>query len=169
MEIFEIHITGTKAINEEFDKLGIKNIVVDLLTPTQSLLRTEYMSSFIYKEENFESCKEMVNDLLSKLKSEIIRVKIECPFYEHYVKQSLYMESHFEPFNNELPISVNARSGKHMATDRTYNQDEYPSFLKRYEGMAELELCLLDTFVDEDKDWFDLYSENKEELLAESK
>ena len=46
METFEIHITGTSDINEQLDKLAIKNIVIDLLTPNKEVLRTEYMSSF---------------------------------------------------------------------------------------------------------------------------
>jgi len=38
METFEIHITGDETINSELDSMGIKNIIVELLTPSQDLL-----------------------------------------------------------------------------------------------------------------------------------
>jgi len=158
MEIFEIHITGEKGINKEFDKLGIKNIEVELLTPESDVLRTEYMSSFVSKHEHYEECKRMVDNLLMKLKSRVIRVKIESPYYPQYEDMSLYMESHFKPKSNLFPISRNAKSGKLMATTRTYNKNDYGMFLEMFgEDGEEVELCLFDTFVDEDKDWFVLY------------
>ena len=52
-QIFEIHITGEKAILAELDILGIKNITVELLTPNQELFRTEYMSSYLHNADNF--------------------------------------------------------------------------------------------------------------------
>jgi hypothetical protein len=55
MEIFEIHITGSHGINQELDSLGIKNIIVDLLTPEHKLIRTEYMSSFVVIKTNNET------------------------------------------------------------------------------------------------------------------
>jgi hypothetical protein len=158
MEIFEIHITGEKGINKEFDKLGIKNIEVELLTPESKVLRTEYMSSFISKHEHYEECKRMVDNLLMKLRSRVIRVKIESPYYPQYEDMSLYMESHFKPKSNLFPISRNAKSGKLMATSRTYDKYEYDNFMEVFgSNDEEVELCLFDTFVDEDKDWFELY------------
>jgi hypothetical protein len=159
METFEIHITGEEGINAELDALGIKNIVVDLLKPNGEVLRTEYMSSFISKHNSLIECKEMVADLLLKLKTKLIRIKIESPYYEKYVEKSLYMECHFEPTNTySLPVSRNAKSKKLMATDRTYHHDRYDLFINFYKSTgADIELCLHDTFVNEDKDWFDLY------------
>ena len=156
METFEVHITGSKGINEELDKLGIKNIVIDLLKPNKDVLRTEYMSSFITKHANLIGCQFHVNSILDKLTSNIIRVKIESPYYEHYKKGSLYLESHFPPFNEEYPISRNAKSNKLLATDRTYNKIEYRDFAEKWKHV-ELEMCLVDTFVNEDMDWFKLY------------
>ena len=158
MEIFEIHITGSKDINEQLDRLGIKNIIIDLLKPNKEVLRTEYMSSFISNHNNFDECKEYVDNLLTKLSCEIIRVKIESPFYRHYIDKSLYMECHFEPKNdNHFPVSRNTKSGKLMATNRCYEKEKYGLFRIVNYLNGELELCLYDTFVEEDKDWFDLY------------
>ena len=50
LKTFEIHITGKKSIINEFNNLKIKNIIVELLKPDNSLLRIEYMSSFIKKK-----------------------------------------------------------------------------------------------------------------------
>lgn len=156
MEVFEIHITGSHGINNELDSLGIKNIIVELLTPELKLMRTEYMSSFVIKKGSLLECKAFVDDLVNKLKSQIIRVKIESPFYEHYIDNALYLESHFKPFNDAFPISRNARSKKLMATARTYEKTHYEAFKKEWEN-EDVEMCLVDTFVNEDKDWFDLY------------
>jgi len=156
MKIFEIHITGESDINKELTTLGIKNIIIDLLGPDKLVLRTEYMSSFTKKFENIYECKEYVNSLCHLLKSKIIRVKIESPFYEEYIDKSLYMESHFNPFNLNYPISRNQRSQKLIATDRTNNKLSYNDFRKKWEN-EDVELCLYDSFIEEDRDWFDLY------------
>ncbi len=157
MKIFEIHITGQPSIIKELDSLGIKSIIVELLWPDHSLLRTEYMSSFVEKFHTYEDCKVYVDALVLRLKSPIIRVKIESPYYEDYAQQSLYMESHFTPFNNVYPISRNKKSGKLMATDRTYIKSDYAWFLKKWKN-EDVELCLFDSFVQEDRDWFNLYN-----------
>lgn len=157
METFEIHITGSSDINEQLDRLGIKNIIIDLLKPNKTILRTEYMSSFISKHKNLTDCQRYVNSVLLNLSCEIIRIKIESPYYEHYKKRSLYLESHFKPFNELYPISKNAKSNKELATDRTYKKKEYNAFIEKWKT-EEIEMCLVDTFVEEDKDWFDLYS-----------
>jgi len=156
METFEIHITGSKGINEQLDRLGIKNIIIDLLKPNYRVLRTEFMSSFVSKHTNLDECKKYVDSILANLSCEIIRVKIETPYYEHYKDQCLYLESHFRPFNLEYPISRNIKSFKDLETDRTYNKSQYEAFRKKWKR-ADVEMCLYDTFVAEDKDWFDLY------------
>ncbi len=164
METFEIHITGSYGINAELDKLGIKNIIIDLLKPNKEVLRTEYMSSYIIKAENFAKCWLEVLDVLCKLKSRLIRIKIESPYYSYYLDQSLYLESHFKPFNTFYPISRNVRSNKELATDRTYNHAEYQAFIEKWKG-EDIEMCLLDTWVDEDADWFKIYFQKNLELL----
>jgi len=155
METFEIHITGDETINSELDSMGIKNIIVELLTPSQDLYRTEYMSSFICKCESYQKCKDYVDHIISKLKSPIIRVKIESPYYEHY--KCLYLESHFKPFDNKFPMSRNKKSGKLMGTDRSYTPENYPQFIEKWKD-EDVEMCLFDSFVEEDFDWFELYN-----------
>lgn len=156
METFEIHITGSQSINAELDRLGIKNIIIDLLTPNKEVLRTEYMSSFISKHNDLAECQRHVISILDQLTSEIIRVKIESPYYEHYKDKSLYVESHFKPFNELYPISRNAKSNKELGTDRTYDKNEYEAFIEKWKD-EDVEMCLVDTFIEEDKDWFELY------------
>lgn len=159
MKTFEIHITGENSkINDEFDKLGIKNIVIELLKPNGKLHRTEYMSSFIYKTETFEECLEYVNSIVDKLKTKVTRVKIESPYYPEYVDRSIYIESHFkDEYNGTFALSRNVKSGKIMGTDRSYDKEEYPFFKMMWEK-KELELCLYDTFIKEDQDWLNLYN-----------
>lgn len=160
MEIFEIHITGDKSILERGEDVGMKTITINLLKPDRSYLRTEYMTSHVARHENYSECKRAIDKAVSKLKEsgvKILRVKIESPYYGHYRDQSLYLESHFEAKNDQFPISQNVRKTTFLATDRVYNHDEYDNFLEEYKDV-DVELCLFDTDIEEDKDWFDLYS-----------
>ncbi len=161
MEYFEIHITGDESIIEKAKSLNLKTITINLLNPDKSVLRTEYMTSIRVKFDNYEICRNYVKDISNELRNmgvNIIREKIETPYYEHYKNQSLYMESHFVNDEMKLPTSRNVRKKDLLATDRTYNLNEYDNFKKQYskEGV-ELELCLFDTFVEEDLDWFVKY------------
>ena len=110
MRKFEIHITGAAGINLEFDALGIKNIMVQLLKPNMTTIRTEFMSSFICEFETYEECYNYVQTLVAGLISKVIRIKIECPVYEDYIDRSIYIESHFKYDGNTptYPISRNA-------------------------------------------------------------
>jgi hypothetical protein len=93
MEVFEIHITADEAIIEAAKELNVKTIIIDLIRPDQSLFRTEYMTSYIYRCENYDECKEYVDDITVKLTNlgvKIVRVKIECPLYQKYIGNSLY-------------------------------------------------------------------------------
>jgi hypothetical protein len=160
MEVFEIHITGDKFILDAAKP--IKTISVDLLKPDGSLLRTEYMTSHVSRHTSYDMCKAYVDDIVDAMKAkgvQIVRVKIECPYYEHYKDQSLYIESHFDGRGSSgYPLSRNQRKLEIMATDREYDKEDYESF--RIVWLDEtVELCLYDTFVEEDKDWFDLYKE----------
>lgn len=159
MKKYEIHITGEEGINDILEILGVKNIIVELLTPDYELLRTEYMSSYVREYNEYETCLLSVLDLVDQIKyrgGKVIRVKIESPYYEEFTRQSIYMESHFNPENNIYPISRNRKSQKLMGTDREYDKTKYIEFKDRYEG-KEVEMCLYDTFVEEDSDWMNLY------------
>jgi hypothetical protein len=163
MEFFEVHITGDNSIHDIGQILCQKTIGIDLLRADKSVLREEHMTSLIYKYEqpnSYDICLRLVGQLAAiyvKNGVYVQRIKIECPYYQHYVDQSLYMESHFESDDFELPTSRNQRKTTFLATDRTYDKSEYQEFAEKYKG-KELELCLYDTFVKEDKDWFDEYS-----------
>lgn len=161
MKIFEIHITGTYSILKELKQLKIKTIQICLLTPNLKKFRNEYMSSFIVKYNTYEECKEYVDSIVLKLKSKIIRVKIECPVYEEYIDRSVYIESHFSPHIEGgkafVPISQNINSKKLMGTCREYNKLKYNEFIEFWKHNEELELCLYDDYIREDFDWFELY------------
>lgn len=164
MEVFEVHITGDKSILEHGEALGVKTIAVDLLRPDKSLLRSEYMTSIIMKCTNYETCKQQVCELSDKLLARgvgIIRTKIECPPYQHYLGSSLYAESHFKTTSyDDFPVSRNQKKDYLLATDRTYDKGEYSEFMKLHED-DELELCLFDSFIDEDLDWLSLWAKKE--------
>lgn len=153
---FEVHITGDSSIIDELDKLNIKNIIVELLDRDYEVLRLEFMSSFIVKLP-YCVIHQYVLDLVEKLKHcNIIRIKIECPPILELFPMSLYVESHFEPINNEYPLSRNFKSKKMMATDREYMKNNYYSFIDKWKDV-DCELCVFDSFIEEDLDWFNLY------------
>ncbi len=155
--IFEIHITGEESILKEFNDLGIKNITIELLTPDRQVLRTEYMCSLVKHFDSYEQCKDFVDDLEVSLKSRIIRVKIECPYYPEYVERSVYIESHFSKHLGKHALSRNKMSGKIIGTSRMYEKEQYNWFRMLFKEDAEVELCLYDDYIREDFDWFKLY------------
>lgn len=164
MEIFEIHITGTRNIHEIAARYnGHKTIAVELFRKDGSFLRAEHMTSFIMKfdgENNYETCKSQVLSIAEQYRTDgasIWRVKIESPLYKRYEKQSLYMESHFPATDFEHPLSRNQKKLKFLATDRTYDQNEYSIFAETYKD-KELELCLYDDNIHEDKDWLNFWN-----------
>jgi hypothetical protein len=159
MEIFEIHITGDSKINEVATRLGVKNIVIDLVKPDFSYHRTEHMTSDVKKFDDYQTCKQYVDNLVHKLVEEgvnVVRVKIESPYYPHYKTMSCYMESHFNSKDNKHPLSRNQNKTSYLATDRTYNKAEYETFREKYKEV-DVELCLYDSDLLEDADWFALY------------
>jgi len=158
MKKFEVHITGDETINAELDKLGIKNIMVELLRRDLSVIRTEYMSSFVIDFERYEECYDFVNKLASNLNATVLRIKIECPVYLEYIERSVYIEAHFKAdgSNVKYPLSRNVRSGKLIGTDRSYSKEEYNTFIEKWKA-HEVELCLFDDFIREDFDWFNEY------------
>lgn len=167
MEIFEVHITGDDKIIEAAKPLAVKTIVIDLVKPDRSYFRTEYMTSHACHFENYEECKIYVDDLVNQLTVagvEIARVKIECPFYPKYKDKSIYFEVHYDARNNDYPMSRNKGKDSFLCTAREYDKNKYDSLWQKHGGMAPpsnwvMELCLYDTNVEEDKDWFDLYEQ----------
>lgn len=155
MEVFEVHITGDERIHEV---AGVKTIAIQLLRPDFNIHRIEHMTSQVVKCENYQACLEQTLAFAAKIPN-VVRVKIECPYYPHYVAQSLYMESHADdPPWIDYPISRNANSYKLMATDRVYDQAVYDVFRLKW-AKHTIELCLYDTNVEEDKDWFSFWKQ----------
>jgi hypothetical protein len=168
MEIFEIHITGDEKIIEAAQELGIKTIVLDLVKPDKSYFRTEYMTSHADSFQNYNKCKTWVDELVSKLTEagvNIIRVKIECPYYPQYKDKSLYFEVHYESSTNAFPMSQNHGKDFYLCTAREYDRSKHDALWQKHGGIfllappphCTMELCLYDTNIEEDKDWFDLY------------
>jgi hypothetical protein len=161
MEIFEVHITGDEKIIETAKSLNVRTIVIDLVKPDKSYFRTEYMTSHTYRCENYDECKVYVDDIVAKLKEagvNIVRVKIECPLYPQYRERSLYFEVHYGAYNNTYPLSRNKGKDHFLCTAREYDRSKYDDLARKHLCfLPTMELCLYDTNVEEDKDWFDLY------------
>lgn len=161
-ETFEVHITGNQSILQAAKSFRLKTIAIELLKPNYSFLRTEYMTSHVYHQfKCFEDCYKHVEEVVEQLRdfTDILRVKIECPYYEHYVDQSCYIESHFVAFDATYPMSRNKSKTIILATDRSYNKEEYDRFTNPDDRRkAEIvELCLYDNHIEEDLDWMSLY------------
>jgi hypothetical protein len=168
LETFEVHITGSENIHKVGEVLLYKTIAIDLLRPDQSVLRTEHMTSMVVKQPSFESCQTAVLQMVENLRAggvDIIRVKIECPFYPHYVPISKYLESHYESGLFVHPTSRNQNKSTLLATDRVWDHDHYEGFRQSYVNHM-VELCLYDTYANEDDDWFSLYAMKAAELCA---
>ncbi len=159
MEIFEIHITGNDHIHYVANSYGIKTIKLDLLRPNGSVIKTEHMTSFVGEYNNLWECVNSVaglRDLLNKNGCEVARVKIECPVsYDKYLDVSLYIETHFNQMGiaSIYPASKNKEKESVTGTDRAYGVKNYPKFKEKWHNQI-LELCLYDTFVKQDEDWF---------------
>lgn len=152
---FEIHITGDQNI---LKAKNLKTITIDLLKPDQSFLRSEYMTSQVIYSENFEKICSIVTDLCLELEkiTQIQRVKIECPYYQQFLSQALYIESHFVTKQGDFPISRNQKKVELLGTEREYDSAKFADFRKKWSGQI-IELCVLDTNPEEDADWFDYW------------
>ncbi len=170
MEVFEIHITGDEKILDAAQDLGLRTITLDLVKPDWSYYRTEYMTSQAHHAPNYEECKKYVDGIVDKLKEsgvDIKRVKIECPYLQQYKDRSIYFEVHYKARDSRYPLSRNKGKDYHLCTDREYDRVKYDSLWQRHSGIFGftppdgfiMELCLHDTNVNEDKDWFDLYEQ----------
>jgi len=161
MESFEIHITGSKNILDVLNDLNFKSLHAEMRNPSNETVGVEYMSSFVSKFDNYETCKNWVDDFVLNLENndvDIYRVKIECPyFYSHYRDQSIYLEVHFPTTddNKEYPFVYNIKSGKYVSTDRIFLKSDYDNFISKWEKEknTEIEYCLYDDNIMHDIDW----------------
>lgn len=161
MEIFEIHITGrNNEIIKEFEKLKIKTLQIQLLDKNNNIVGFENMCSLVKKFKNYEECLNYVQRLLIRLDSSILRVKIETPYAEKYVEQSVYCEVHFPTKSNQYPTVRNVNSEKLVSTEREYDKDKYLKLKRKYESVekSEFELCLHDSNTGFDDYWLSFYN-----------
>lgn len=178
MKKFEIHITASELIHDICKKIQIKTIIVDLLKPDLSVLSTEHMTSHVVSSTSYKDCKEWVDsivDCFKKQNVDVFRVKIECPFYSEYVDQAIYIEAHNKVnIKNLVDINFPLSKTQHkpeniLSTDRLYHtrslnaysplskMDKFIEFRDTHRNFQEIELCLFDSFVGQDYEWFSLY------------
>jgi hypothetical protein len=167
---FEIHMTGNESIHEMAKKFSHKTIGVELVKPDLSPYRIEHMTSIRKQYHNYYDCHKEVMEWKDYYQP--IRTKIECQPDPNLIKQSIYIESHFDydPVKQHhipslcFPLSKNIKKKTYLGTDRVYKQEEYLEFYLRWiqHKPIEIELCLYDNNVNEDKDWFDLYYNGEE-------
>lgn len=156
-EIFEIHITGDDDIHRLARYYGIKTIEVELLKPNGRVLRTEHMTSYVAEYNNLWDCAHSIAEL-KKWLGNVKRIKVECPAtlaYQKYEEDSLYLEAHFNMMGIVAiyPASRNKKKTEIIGTDRVFGRKNYPAFKEKWKDQ-QLELCLYDTFIKEDQDWF---------------
>lgn len=162
MKLFEIHITGKdKSILKEFEKLGLKTLYIMLLDNKLQNVGFEHMCCIQKKFKTYEECKQYVDNLLLKLKSEIVRVKIESAYYKEYVDKAIYAETHYIPNEPGIyPTVRNIKSKKYVSTMRTYDKSHFETLRtksKKHLNNAEFELCLYDSNLNFDDYWLSFY------------
>jgi len=160
MKLFEIHITGKdETILKEFEYLGLKTLSINLLDINHNIVGNEYMCCVQKKFKTYNECQDYVGNLLLKLKSEIVRVKIESAYYKEYVDKAIYAETHYVLNKRSLqPTVYNIKSKKYVSTIRTYNKLEFKNLInisKKLNG--EFELCLYDSNPNFDDYWLSFY------------
>jgi len=167
MKLFEIHITGKDdSILKEFENLKLKTLSINLLDSNHNIVGNEYMCCVQEKFKTYKECKDYVGDLLLKLKSEIVRVKIESAYYKEHVDIAIYAETHFIPNLKILlpvakfPTVYNIKSKKYVSTIRTYDKTHFKELRarsKKYLTNGEFELCLYDSNTNFDNYWLSFY------------
>lgn len=157
MELFEIHITSDSTIHEIAKRFNHKTIQVALLRPDQSLIRVEHMTSMRVHYRSYIECLSWVGHYQNDYRG-FTRFKIECPAsYSYYLRDALYVESHFPAEDLNSPISRNVGSGKLLSTNRECDPEKFEEFLRGQPAGSEKEICLFDTNIGQDQDWLDYW------------
>lgn len=155
--MYELHITDTEENIQRVSDI-VKTIAVRLITPDLLPIRTEHMTSQCYKD--FIELVRFMSYYCKNVNMHPTRIKIETYYSNGNLirfNDTLYLESHWYSDDLIYPTSwALHKPGKLLATDRTYDKSEYEEFAARYKR-EQLELCLYDTFVEQDKDWMELY------------
>lgn len=161
--IFEIHMTGDSSIHKVGKRLNHKTIKILNLTPRGDIHSIHHMTSiqkdFVGKDECFKWLDRV------KLDYNPIRTKVECPPYDEYMAEAIYVESHIKIKDfkeSPYPVSMNAKSSSKLITAREYNKEMFGFFCDFYKKChAEVELCIMDDNVKLDESWFNLYEDDR--------
>lgn len=165
MKTFEIHITVNDNVAQfhnvcEFI-LGIKTIQIESLDRFSNPVDVQHMTSIIKNFTDKQTAIDFATDLsklLNKLDFNVIRTKVESPIYDEYLYDALYVESHFESNQFIFPTSRNVKKSTLLATHREYDINAYQYFIDFHSKRNhELELCLYDSNINLDTEWFNCY------------
>ena len=139
----------------------IKCIEIESLNIYGQNIGTQHMTSIIKKFTDKEEAVEFAKSLsykFGKCGISVHRTKVESPIYDEYLYDALYVESHFESNQFIFPTSRNVKKNTLLATHREYDINAYQYFIDFHNKRNhELELCLYDTNVYIDFDWFNCY------------
>lgn len=165
MKTFEIHITVDLDDASLFKNIchlaDIKCIEIESLNIYGQNIDTQHMTSiikkFIDKKEAIEFAKSL-SYKFGKCNISVHRTKVESPIYNEYLNDALYVETHFESDQFVFPTSRNVNKNTLLATHREYDKSMYNYFIDIHRKKDhELELCLYDTNINLDTEWFNCY------------
>lgn len=165
MKTFEIHITvnldDASMFKNICDLADIKCIEIESLDMYGQNVDIQHMTSiikkFVDKKEAIEFAKSL-SYKFCKCGISVHRTKVESPIYEEYLNDALYVETHFESDQFVFPTSRNIKKNTLLATHREYDKNFYQHFIDHHRKKNhELELCLYDTNINLDTNWFNYY------------
>lgn len=156
--LYEFHITAYESSIRELSKYDIPFIGIEALAMSGIAVQWDWMTSYSNFFPSKESAINYIGVLLEKIKNTpIYRVKVETPYESDLnFEEFRYIETHLNSVDNNLPKSKNIITNEIISTDRTYNFKEFKSFAERYRT-SKVELCVMDTNVYHDHNWFRFY------------
>lgn len=174
LKIYEVYLTFKN--KETMDRFHRSCIEVILVNPYNITVGYEYMTSYLLKCKSLHECLKIVAEdvALLNLYDTCIRAKVESPPYEEYFETALYAECHYKVndpgpsdvwgyryFDEPTSFSIKpGRENKYLATERTWQRNGFRDFVKYHSqnyANREIELCLIDTNSEQDREWFDSY------------
>lgn len=164
MEIFEIHITGDSEIINFLKEYKLPYLEISLLNKDIKNIGFDCMSAIKYEADNFVKAEEygrmLYHSISNHANIKLSRLKIETAPLEKYINNALYIERHWEVKLTDTdivkyPLSFIKNKTKYIATEREYNKNKFIDFARKN---SKTELCLLDTNINHDKKWFDIWN-----------
>jgi hypothetical protein len=136
--LYEFHITAYESSIRELKRYDIPIIGIEALSPSGYAVQWDWMTSY----------------------SDFFPSKVETPYDNSLnMEEFKYIETHLNSLDNNLPKSRNIITNEIISTDRTYNFKEFESFAERY-NTSKVELCVMDTNIYHDHNWFMFYDSN---------